>query len=274
MKIFCAIKIFLCRIFDFIYFKIENFLNKRKFSSFVIEMAKKGVFTANEKKIILDQCKLLNLTISDLKKIRALAFKYALNAEKPKRKITANQEIQFKEMQQFLMIPDNEIIEAKADLARLRILTEIENGTPPITYSPNIPLQKNEIAYWSESANLFELRVTSRETVGGSRGATLTLAKGLSFRVGNQRGQVISHKTAIPVSQGELIITNKRLVFNGDLKSFNLRLDKIFGVNFGDDGLIFNVDNRQKPYIIEFNMQENVDVINGTLSLALNNFVI
>lgn len=254
--------------------KIKFFFDKRKLFSSILTEAEKGTLTKIERNQILIRCEELNLVLEDLKKVRGKVFDTAFNALKQKNFVTFDEEMELNEIQKFLMIPDSEIVESKEDLGRIRILTEIKNGTPPSQSSANVILKKNETIYWQENVSLLEVRVTGRSYQGGSRGVSLRLAKGISFRVGNKRGSQVSEKGIVSVASGNFIITNKRIMFNSIEKSFDIRLDKIMGLNFADDGIVFNTSNRQKPYIIELINPKNAEIIEATLSFAIKNFVI
>lgn len=267
-------KDFLIKRIEKIKLNVRLFFDKRKFFSSILTEAEKGTLTKIERNQILMRCEELNLVLEDLKKVRGKVFDTAFNALKQKNFVTFDEEMELNEIQKFLMIPDSEIVESKEDLARIRILTEIKNGTPPLQSSVNVILKKNETTYWQENVSLLEVRVTGRSYQGGSRGVNLRLAKGVSFRVGNKRGSQVSEKSIVSVASGNFIITNKRIMFNNIEKSFDIRLDKIIGLNFADDGIVFNTSNRQKPYIIELINPKNAEIIEATLSFAIKNFVI
>ena len=272
MTVFSLIWRHIKNAFNHIYLMIQRSIERKRFFSSVFDTAKNGMFTAAEKIQIQKRCNELDLTIEDFKSIRAKVFDIAFSTMEERGRITADQEIELNKIQQFFKIPNLEIIESKGDLKRIRIITEIQNGVPPSAVVTSVILSKGEVAYWSEPASLLEARVTGRRYVNGSRGVSLRLAKGVSYRFGNHPGHVVSEKTFLPISSGQLIITNKRILFNGDLKSFDLRLNKILGLNFADDGLIFSVGNRAKPYVITVDDPENVEIIRETLSLAMRNF--
>ena len=93
----------------------------------------------------------------------------------------------------------------------------------------------------------------------------------MSYRVGAHRGHIVSDTALIPVSSGELIITNKRVIFRGDAKSFNLRLDKLLELNFYGDGVRLT-DDKGKHRVVKFASEGNTDVVGATLSFAINQF--
>src|SRR3989344_1767889 len=77
-----------------------------------------------------------------------------------------------------LGLTDDEIQHNKKELARLRLLNEIQQGNmptmPPIT---NLITQKGEKIYWAEPSILAEEKVISRKYQGGSQGMSFRIMK-------------------------------------------------------------------------------------------------
>jgi len=211
----------------------------------------------------------LELTEDDLRKVRVQAYEAALRTAQADGQISAAEEAELHKLQRFFKIPDADISDSKRTLARLRLLTEIQNGNPPRISLSNVVLQKNESAFWSERASLFEERVVRRRYEGGSQGVSFRLMKGVSYRVGGHRGHIVTDKATVPVSTGDLIITNKRIIFRGDAKSFSFKLDKLLEVHFYSDGVRLT-DDKGKPRMIQFATAGNTDVIGAILSHAVN----
>ena len=262
---------FFSRISDKIATMRQHSKDKKEFFAGIIKAAEDGKLTDDEIKELQVRYKELELTRDDLKSIRAQAYNAALRAAKSDGVVTAEEEAELGELQQFLMIPDSEIAKSKKELARLRLLTEIQNGNPPTVSTPNVILQKSEMAYWSEPASILEERVVKRRYEGGSHGFSFRIAKGVSYRVGAHRGHIVTDTAVVPVSSGELIVTNKRVIFRGDAKSFNLRLDKLLELNFYSDGVRLT-DDKGKPRVVKFAEEGNADVVGATLSFAINQF--
>jgi hypothetical protein len=245
--------------------------NKKEFLARLITAAEDGKLTDDEIKWIEVRYKELELTQDDLRGVRAQAYNAALSAVKSDGVVTSEEEAELAKLQQLLMIPESEIAKSKKELARLRLLTEIQNGNPPTIAVPNVILQKAELAYWSEPASILEERIVKRRYEGGSQGFTFRIAKGVAYRVGGHRGQLVTDTAVVPVSSGELIVTNKRVIFRGDTKSFNLRLDKLLEINFYSDGVRIT-DDKGKPRVVKFDDEANTDIVGATLSYAINRF--
>lgn len=68
-----------------------------------------------------------------------------------------------------------------------------------------------------------------------------------------------------------VIITNKRVAFRGDMKSFALRLDKLLELQLFKDGIRLT-DDKGKPRMVTFASEENADVVGASLSYAINQY--
>ena len=144
------------------------------------------------------------------------------------------------------------------------IVTGIKNGTK-INTPPNIFFKKNERPLWVEPAVLYEEVVVDRRYEGGSQGVSFRIAKGVNWRVGSTRGRLVSEKGNVPVDEGQFIITDQRLIFNGDIKSFDTNLTKIISVNIHPDGMTYSQSNRTKKRIVNF-PSNNGDIICAILN--------
>ena len=245
--------------------------DKQEFFADLMRAAEDGKLTGKEITQIETRFKELMLTDDDLRKVRALAYAAALYAAKSDGSVTAKEEKEIAKIQQFLNIPDAEIAKSKKELARLRLLCEIQDGNPPSITVKNIILKKNEKAYWTEPASILEERVVKRGYQGGSHGVSIRIVKGVSYRIGGHRGQLVIDKAVIPVSNGELVITNNRVIFGGSTKSFSIGFDKLLEFYMYSDGVRLT-DDKGNPRIIQLADKANIDVVGATLSFAINQF--
>jgi len=246
--------------------------DKKQFFQSLLKAADDGKLTDSEIKQIQTRKSELELTDDDLKSVRVQAYNAALHAARSDGKVTVEEEAELDKLQSTLKISDVEITKSKQELARLRLLTEIQNGNMPTVSVQNVILQKSETAHWAEPGNILEERVVSRRYEGGSQGLSFRIAKGVSYRVGGHRGHLVTDKAVLPVSSGELIITNKRVIFRGDAKSFNVRLDKLLEINFFSDGVRLT-DDKGKPRIVQLSNSGNADIVGAVLSRAINTHV-
>lgn len=243
--------------------------DKREFLTSLVMAAEEGKLVDEGIKEVEAKYKELALTQNDLRWVRIRVYKAAFCSAKTDGMITAKEEVELENLQRFLMIPESKIAKSKRELARLRLITEIQTGNPPVIAVPNVVLQKAELAYWSEPASILEDRVVARRYEGGSHGFSFRITKGITYHVSSQRGHLVKDTAVIAVSSGELIVTNRRVIFRGNAKSFNIRLDKLLEFHFYSNGIRLT-DDKGKPRIVIFDSDRNTEVVDAVLSYAVS----
>lgn len=250
----------------------QKSLNREEFKNELLGAVTDGKLTDTEIKELDSKRKEYGLTEEDLNRVKIQAYTSAFSTAKADEKITKEEEEELFKIQKYLGIEDIEIESNKKELHRLRVLDEIQKGNVPQIAIQNVIMQKTEKAYWSEPASLVEEKVISSHYEGGSQGMSFRIMKGVSYRVGGYRGHMVSQKGFVPVSTGDLIITSKRLVFRGELKSFATDLNKILDTHLYSDGMSLALNNRAKRIIISLTNPENMQIIGAVLSYAINHF--
>lgn len=97
-------------------------------------------------------------------------------------------------------------------------------------------LRSGERAYGAVSARLQEVQTVGYS--GNTSGVSFRVAKGVTLRTGGVRAHAV--KGAVITATGELVITDKRVLFAGDRKSFEIPLEKILNVTNYADGFGFH----------------------------------
>ena len=122
-------------------------------------------------------------------------------------------------------------------------------------------LKKGEVAIDSVPAKLLEYRSGGSSYQGGSQGVSIRIAKGLSYRVGSNRGQLVRNPEQLQViDNGDATFTNQRVVFGGQSQTREWAFDKLVDFNAGDNGtqVMISVSNRQKVSGLHAQSVENV----------------
>ena len=251
----------------------QRSLNKKEFKAQLIQSVSDGKLTKAELDELATRQKELGLTDEDLKGMKAGVFAAAFAATKSDNTITKEEEQELGAIQKYLGVTDADIQPTKKELARFRLLNEIQQGNVPVLPRPsNLIMQKDEKTYWVEPAILKEEKVISRQYQGGSSGVSFRIMKGVSYRVGSSRGHLVSQTGIVAVSMGNFIITSKRLIFQGDLKSFAVKLDKILSAQLYRDGFQFSEGNKPKPRLIQFQQAGNQEIIGAILAYTVNHY--
>jgi hypothetical protein len=243
--------------------------NRKQFLESVTRAISDGKLTAEEIYCLEDERAMLGLEEEDIKQIRVQVYERAFAIAKADGMITDSEEAELGRIKQFLNISDSEVVHTEREFRRLRLIAEIQSGNLPMVQVRNVVLQKGETAHWTEPGEILEDRVVRRTYEGGSRGVSLRICKGVWYRVGGHRGELIAERAVVPVSKGDFIITNKRAIFCGNARSFNTRLDKILPVEFYRDGVQIT-DSTGKPKVVRFSRPGNIDIVGAILGQVIN----
>lgn len=235
-----------------------------------VDIAKDGVVTDDELASLEKQCATLGLPLAEVQQLKMIVLNTAMTAAKSDRRLSADEEASLQRVITYFGLPITAIQHSKQELARFKLMEEIERGVLPTLDNPGIILQKNEIAHWGEPVNLLEEKVISRQYVGGSSGVSVRICKGVSYRVGAQRGQLVTQTGILPVSSGPLVVTNKRVVFSGDRKSLASKLENLIDINVFSDGMQLSFSNKSKPYRFQFVNKAHVEIMSLVLSGVIN----
>ncbi len=142
----------------------------------------------------------------------------------------------------------------------------IENGELP-ALQVDINLQKNETCYVQTRADWHELRTVTKRINYAGPSARIKIMKGLSYRVGSVSVERVTSEHMQHLDSGILYVTNKRLIFTGQKKNANIRLDKILSITPYSDGIEVVKDAGRNPVFI---VPSNADILSMTLSRIIN----
>lgn len=155
---------------------------------------------------------------------------------------------------------------SKAALDKMKRFWIIENGEIPVI-SVSINLQKNERCYFKTPAEWHELRTITKRINYGGPSARIKIMKGLSYRVGSMKVERVTKETMQQLDTGTLYVTNKRLIFTGNKKTSNIKLEKILSVIPYSNGIEIVKDAGRSPVFV---VPSEADILAMTLSRAIN----
>lgn len=96
-------------------------------------------------------------------------------------------------------------------------------------------LGKSEKVIWKyDSVECLEEKKRTRY-VGGSQGVSIRVMKGMSYRIGNHRGEKISEEYTQSIGEGGLYITTKNIIFCGP-KPLKIPLNKVLSLKEYSNG--------------------------------------
>ncbi len=130
---------------------------------------------------------------------------------------------------------------AYTKLVKSAVLREVLDGVIPerFAFAQNIPvnLLKGERVVWGFPNSRYLEDKVRRQFVGGSKGMSFRVAKGVYYRVGHFNGHSVEHTERVHLDTGWVIITNKNVYFAGPKKSLRLPYPKIVSLEPFSNGI-------------------------------------
>lgn len=166
----------------------------------------------------------------------------------------------------------------KNDLIRLERISDqlgqLSETIGTIEIPGFVPEKGETPIYKLSRVALTEYRSAGSSYQGGSQGVSFRIAKGVSYRVGSTRGQLIKNPEQLTViDEGSVTFTDKRIFFVGSNVNREWEFSKLLDVNVGTNGVYANlaVSNRQKNSGLQ--TLDESDITPGLLvSVALEAF--
>jgi len=118
--------------------------------------------------------------------------------------------------------------------------------------TPIVPKKGEQVIGIAHGVSLTETRRGKATYQGGSRGVSVRVAKGVSYRVGSHKGQLVQapERPTVIDGGGDLVVSNLRAVYVGSKHTREFRWDKLLSCSLVrvDDKIVFllPVENRQK----------------------------
>ncbi len=142
------------------------------------------------------------------------------------------------------------------------IISNLKEGKAPRLTSSSFMEEASERIWWIEPSTLYELRTLTQKLRGELVFCDLETLNEL-----NEGRASFGGKAFVPLSKGELIITDKRLAFVGSKKSFTTKLENLFHVQLSLNRIQLSEKGRQNPRVVRF--KGNGDIVCEVLRFAL-----
>lgn len=128
--------------------------------------------------------------------------------------------------------------ESLARIGQAIILKDLQRGIlPQKPLTVPVMLSRDEAPLWVyDNVTMLQEKIT-REYVGGSRGMSYRICKGLTYRTGSFKGHPVERSFMETIGVGQLVITNKNLFFHCPTASVKIPYKKLVGVTPYSDGL-------------------------------------
>ena len=116
----------------------------------------------------------------------------------------------------------------------------------PTIIASNLLLSTGEVCHYSQQATYVKTKNVVVGYSGGSRGTSIRLAKGVSFRVGASKSAPVRGNVQ-ERTNGILSITNKRIVFSANKGAFDKNISSLSAATPYRDGIAFQFGEHQYP---------------------------
>ncbi len=137
------------------------------------------------------------------------------------------------------------------DFEPRRLVADALAGRLPTLARCSVVLRAQEAAHYETEASLLE-EFVDRQWQSGSHGYSIRIARGLTYRWGQTRGQSVAVGRHVEsVDRGPLTVTSRRVVFTGGRQSIEMLYSRLLSVDAFDDGVRLNLANRKTPPVFE-----------------------
>lgn len=128
--------------------------------------------------------------------------------------------------------------ESLARIGQAMVLKDLQRGVlPRKPLTVPVMLGKGECVLWVYNyVTMFQEKIT-REYVGGSRGMSYRICKGITYRTGSFKGHPVERSSMDKVGVGSLVVTNEHFFFHCPTASVKIPFKKLVGVTPYSDGL-------------------------------------
>jgi len=182
--------------------------------------------------------------------------------------LTEEEEEAFNSVVDALDIPALTQVGEHGDVFTRLVIAKVNDGRLETIESPHLMAKAGEMVHAETAAALMK-EVTIREFQGESSGVSFRIAKGVRYHVGGLRGRSVAVGTELAVQDtGALSVSSTRAVFLGQQKTLEFLYAKLVGLEVFDDGIRFNVTNRQTASLIRLDMGMG-QVIAATINAAM-----
>lgn len=208
---------------------------RRDLRQLVMSCVADGHLSDSEREEIQQTAIRLGLSPDELGSISRDAFRAATEAVVSDGAVDDDELEALDRIKEFLRVAPDATDPVWRYVLQLALATKIRAGELPgnepevraLFAVPGLVLARGETIHWVAPAVLLEERVVRRGYVGGSAGVNVRIAGGVGVNFGRHRGNLVSERGIVPVSGGSLVFTDKRIVFRGDRKSFQLPFTKL-----------------------------------------------
>lgn len=149
--------------------------------------------------------------------LRKEIYNKAVGSAKARGKLSEAEIGELAKIQKFLELRDDQVERTKWDLARLRTLTEIRQGSLPTVAAQHVALRGAQLGPGEAVHFAVQVMLYDRPTIPGLPGVPVKW--GAPYVINSARAHRIPAEGAKEVGEGYLLVTNRRLYLRGGTRS-------------------------------------------------------
>jgi hypothetical protein len=136
-----------------------------------------------------------------------------------------------------------------AAFSKLRRYWSIENEELPVI-NTLISLQKGEVCLYQNSCRWLEHRTVIKSISHAGLTGSFKIAKGIRYHVGYSKPQRITTDSLTEIDNGNVFLTNKRIIFMGTKKNSNIKYSSVLAVVPYSDAVGIEKDSGKSPILM------------------------
>ena len=120
----------------------------------------------------------------------------------------------------------------------------------PVVQSGNVLMTAGEVCHYYAQATFVKTKNVVVGYTGGSRGVSIRVMKGMSYRVGASQSQPIRGDVQ-EKTPGMLTVTNQRIVFSASKGAFDKKISSLSSITPYRDAVAFQFGESQYPLLLK-----------------------
>jgi len=161
----------------------------------------------------------------DKTSLRRELYNEAVDAARSKGQLTQTGLQDLQKIQKFLALRDDQVEKTKIEVNRLRTLTEIRRGNLPMVPPTNVALRGVQLEPGETPHYCLAVEIMDQPRLPGDREGMKVQGHQFRYSEGDSRSHFLPEDGAKPVGEGNVIITNNRVIIKtGDGRTASVRL--------------------------------------------------
>lgn len=213
-----------------------------------------------------------HLTAEDTKAARAQAFDGELAGYLVDAVLTDEEMEALRLLLASLALSPSDVPSAMSLIQRYYYLGHIQKGRVPILPPGQACLntRTSEAVHLETPVYTLTTKSVSKGWAAGNSGFSFRIARGVYWRIGATRGHMLREQQTVTESMGTLSLTDQRIVYIADRKSFSFDWPKVLSIEPYQDGLTVHAQGRTTASTLLYKDPSQSELVAAICSHYLN----